>query len=314
MHPSSCGDATIAVEPRPPASETGDGIHRDRIGGGMVFSLFLHVAAILLVVLILPHLLRVPPAEMLVPIDLVRLGDRTQSPPAPETAKLPQEQARETATAEPAAPVPEAAPPPPPPEAIPADAKEAPTAGKRPVVAPQVKPEPPRAKAQPKTDHPATHVPPPQAPPVDDLAARLQSLAHQQQLQARTPPNPRQQDGTGASNVTASNDAAALGRQAVYDVKDFIRVQILRHWRPDVSALGAGELVIAIHLTLNRDGSVGSAEIVDDPSHRDNAAYRSLALSARNAALIASPLTLPQGRYDAVRDITLNFSARDALR
>jgi outer membrane biosynthesis protein TonB len=314
MHPSSCGDMTIAVEPRPAPRDAGERNGGERIGGGMIVSLLFHVVAILLIVLLLPRLLLVPPADTLVPIDLVRLGDQTASLDATEKAALPQERARETATAEPAEPVPVAAPPPPPPEAKPEDAKEEVTAGKQPIIAPQAKPEPPRAKAQPKSEHPAALVPPPQAPPVNDLAARLQSLARQQQLQARLPPNPRQQEGAGASNVTASSDNAAPGRQAIYDVKDFIRVQILRHWRPDVATLGAGEFVIAIHLTLNRDGSVGSAEIVDDPRYGGSAAYRSLALSARNAALLASPLTLPQGRYDAVRDMTLNFSARDALR
>ena len=30
-------------------------------------------------------------------------------------------------------------------------------------------------------------------------------------------------------------------------------------------------------------------------------------------SLLASPLTVPAGRYDAVRDITITLSARDAL-
>jgi outer membrane biosynthesis protein TonB len=209
--------------------------------------------------------------------------------------------------------VPMEAPSPPPPEAKPADAPEEATAGKRPVVAPQAKLETSHAKARPKSDRPAPLVPPPKAPPVEDLAARLESLSRQQQLQARLPANPRRQDGAGASNVTASNDSA-VGREASYDVRDFIRVQVARHWRPDLASLGAGEFVVAIHLLINRDGSVGSAEIVDDPSHSNDAAYRSLALSARNAALLASPLTVPQGRYDAVRDITIRLGTRDALR
>lgn len=321
MHRNSFSQATIAIALRPPTRDkpmrgppARDGISRDRIGSGMIFSLFFHVAALMMIVLGLPHLLRAPPAEMLVPIDLVRLGEKTASLPAQETAKLPQETARETATSEPAEPVPLAAPPPPPPEATPADAEKETAAGRQPVVAPQARPEPPKTKTKAKSEHPAVAVPPPKAPPVEDLAARLQSLSRQQQLQARTPPNPRRQDGFGASNVTASSDNAAPGRQAVYDVKDFIRVQILRHWRPDVATLGNSQLVVAVHLMLNRDGSVGSAEIVDDPRHRDDATYRALALSARNAALVASPLAVPQGRYDDVRDITLNFSAREALR
>jgi outer membrane biosynthesis protein TonB len=308
MHPSPCGDMTIMVEPEPAQHAS------DRVGGGMVLSLLLHVVAVVLVVLVLPHLFLAPSTEMLVPIDLVQLGDRNTAPPSPDKAAVPQEQARETATETPAEPVPLAAPPPPPPETKPADAPEEVTAGRRPVVAPEVKPASPKAKTPTKSDRPAVPVPQPKAPPVDDLAARLQSLSRQQQQQARLPSNPRQRDGTGASNVTASSDNAAPGREAVYDVRDFIRVQIARHWRPDVASLGAGDFVVAIHLALNRDGSVASAEIVDDPRRPDSEAYHSLARSARNAALLASPLTVPAGRYDAVRDITISLSARDALR
>lgn len=308
MHPGLSDDAAMAFEGRPAR------LGRERIGGGVVFSLLLHAVAVTLLILVLPRLLLTPPAEMLVPVDLVRLGDRNASPPAPDKAALPQEQARETATETPADPVPTAAPPPPPPEAKPADAEKEITAGQRPAIAPQAKLETPHAKARPKSDRPAQLVPAPKAPPVEDLAARLESLSRQQQLQARLPANPRRQDGTGASNVTASSDNAAPGREASYDVKDFIRVQIARHWRPDLAALGAGEFVVAIHLTLNRDGSVAGAEIVDDPRSRDSEAYRALARSARNAALLASPLTVPQGRYDAVRDITISLGTRDALR
>jgi outer membrane biosynthesis protein TonB len=308
MHPGLSDDAAMAFEGRPAR------LGRERIGGGVVFSLLLHAVAVTLLILVLPRLLLTPPAEMLVPVDLVRLGDRNASPPAPDKAALPQEQARETATETPADPVPTAAPPPPPPEAKPADAEKEITAGQRPAIAPQAKLETPHAKARPKSDRPAPLVPAPKAPPVEDLAARLESLSHQQQLQARLPANPRRQDGTGASNVTASSDNAAPGREASYDVRDFIRVQIARHWRPDLAALGAGEFVVAIHLTLNRDGSVAGAEIVDDPRSRDSEAYRALARSARNAALLASPLTVPQGRYDAVRDITISLGTRDALR
>jgi hypothetical protein len=323
MLPSSHVEATIRIErrlvdgacsdlagpipavPTPPV--------RDRIGAGAVGSLVLHVTAVLLAILALPSLLRAPPAEIVVPIDLVQLGDRTASPPAPDKAALPQEKARETATAEPADPVPLAENPPPP-EATARDAEEEPTAEKQAVIVPEAKPAPPKAKARPKSDHPAVAAPLPKAPPVDDLDARLKSLARQQQLQANAPPNPRRQDGAGESDVTAMSDTAATGRRASYDAKDSIRVQIERHWRPDVGALGAGDVVVAIHLRLNRDGSVGSAEIVEDPRIRASAAYRSLALSARNAALLSSPLALPPGRYDEVRDLTLNFNPKNALR
>src|SRR6266700_3053824 len=105
MLPNSCGDATIGIERRV-AGEARSGraannpAVRHRIGAGVIGSLVLHVTAVLLLVLALPNLLRAPPAEMLVPVDLVRLGDRTASPPAPDKAALPQEKAQETASAD----------------------------------------------------------------------------------------------------------------------------------------------------------------------------------------------------------------------
>ena len=44
------------------------------------------------------------------------------------------------------------------------------------------------------------------------------------------------------------------------------------------------------------------------------AAYRSIALSARNAVLLSSPILLPNGAYDDVIDMVLNLNPRDALR
>jgi hypothetical protein len=116
------------------------------------------------------------------------------------------------------------------------------------------------------------------------------------------------------SELTASNDNAALGQQGTQGVKDFLRAQIERHWEFDMRDLGAADLVISIHLELNADGSVGKADIVDDPRYSSNPHYRSVAISARNAVLLSSPLHLPPGTYDAFKDITLNFNPREALR
>src|SRR5947209_4357923 len=134
MHPSSSGEATIVAERLPARDATGG------VGGGMVLSLLLHLLGLAFIVLVLPRLFLIPPAETLVPVDLVQLGDRNASPTAPDKAALPQAQARETAVETPAEPVPLAAPPPPPPEAKPAQADTEIIAGQRPIVAPEVKP------------------------------------------------------------------------------------------------------------------------------------------------------------------------------
>ena len=61
-------------------------------------------------------------------------------------------------------------------------------------------------------------------------------------------------------------------------------------------------------------GSVSKAEVVDDPRRGADPAYRSLAISARNAALLSSPLKLPEGSYETVKDIVLTLDPREVRR
>jgi outer membrane biosynthesis protein TonB len=302
------GDAESGIE-----RQRAGRMRPDRIGRGLICSVMLHAVAALLLIFGLPSLLLAPPDSVqLVPVDLVRLGERTASPPSPEKAAVPQEKAAETAIAEPADPVPAPQTPPPAPEPVPPQPRDAPKSDPLGAITPQKKPELPRIQEGPKS-HPVAAVKPQPTPPVDDLETKLKSLALQQQQQAQRPANPRQQDDQGASNVTASNDSA-LGRQATYSVKDFIRAQIERHWIFDAGLLGPGDIQVSIHLVLNRDGSVSRSEIVDEQRHSADASYLALARSARNAAWLSSPLNLPPGRYDEVRDIILTFNPRNALR
>jgi len=260
---------------------------------GAACSFVLHIAVALLVIFGLPRLWS-PPAEapVVVPVDLVQLGDKTASPAEDQKAAVPQQQATETATVDSpeAVPVPQTPPP-----------------------APQ--PTLPASKEGPKTEPTTQARPNPKPPaPVDDLTARLHALARLHQPAAHEPPAPRQQDGTGSSNLTASSEDAVRGPQASYSVKDFLRAQIERHWTMEQSVAHIPNAVVLIHLGLSRDGKVTFADVVPDPRYQTDDALRELAYSARNAVLMSSPLTLPPGRYDEVRDITLDFRPRDVLR
>ncbi len=104
------------------------------------------------------------------------------------------------------------------------------------------------------------------------------------------------------------------GGVGVLNVKDLIRAQVERRWELDVRTLGAAEVLVSIHLLLNPDGSVRSADIVDDPRFSSHPSYRAVALSARNAVLLSSPLQLPAGAYDAFKDVTVTFDPKDTSR
>jgi hypothetical protein len=58
---------------------------------------------------------------------------------------------------------------------------------------------------------------------------------------------------------------------------------------------------------------VTKAEIVDS-SRASDPAYREVAVSARNAVLLSSPLALPAGHFQGVMDMVLYLNPRDALR
>ena len=158
---------------------------------------------------------------------------------------------------------------------------------------------------------PSTHKPsrgtaesnaPPAAP---DLQSQLQALALQQQNQAQT----------GQKNSAQIAEGGQPSYSAtIYRAKDFIRAQIERHWYLDRQAAGAADFNTSLHLELQSDGSVLSAEIIRDSNLAGSAAYRSAASSLRGAALLSSPLVLPKGQYEAVKDIELTFRPKDALQ
>ena len=277
---------------------------RERMGLGFLGSLTLHVGAALLILFLLPRFFSTPPEPaQVMPIDLVTLGARTAAPPAEQQAALPQEQAKETAEREVTDPVPEPQTPPPP-QALAPKAR----VSTAPVPLAALNPENPARL--PKPGPPAAAKPRPAPAPADDLATKLQSLAKLRQPAPPLPPNPSPQEGAGVSNATASSANAVPGSEASYSVKDFLRAQVERHWYWDRSRLGAGDWAVSIHVVLNGDGSVAKAEIVDDPRHGGDADYHDLALSARNAVLLSSPLNLPPGV--SIRDVTLTLDPRTA--
>ena len=137
--------------------------------------------------------------------------------------------------------------------------------------------------------------------PVDPMTARLQALA---QLR-------------GADTALASADAGsggAGGGDGNYALKDFIRAQILRRWLPDLGVAGARNLPVVVEVRLLRSGVIEDVRIVDQARFHNDGAFRNMALSARNAALLSSPIRLPPGRYDRVTVLTIDLDPKAVLR
>jgi hypothetical protein len=138
-------------------------------------------------------------------------------------------------------------------------------------------------------------------PPPDALEARIASMA-KLSAPASTLPAP-DNDGT----------SGGAGDGGGYALADFVRAQILRRWWPELDSSAARGTPVALQLKMTRAGVISDIRIVDQERFRTDKLFHSMALSARNAATLASPISLPPGQYDAVMDIAITLDPRAAL-
>jgi hypothetical protein len=139
------------------------------------------------------------------------------------------------------------------------------------------------------------------APPPDAMEARIASLA------TLTAP---------ASVLPApDNDGVAGGRGngGGYALADFVRAQILRRWWPALDSDAARGMPVAISLKMTRDGVISDIRILDQQRFDHDKLFHNMALSARNAAMLASPIPLPPGKYDPVMDIAITLDPKAVL-
>lgn len=232
-------------------------------GRGVAGSFLLHgLFAVLVLLLILRGATQVPvPPMHLVPVEVIRLGEETTSPPEPVKAKIPQPPTR------------------------------------------AVTPHEPASANRPQGTSPSGRK------PVDDLETRLNALAH-----LKAPENNVTPVDTPSATEPASSNDAAPGAMAAYAVRDLIRAQVLRKWNFNAPSLAGSSFNVALRVTVLKNGRVLSVAILDRERYTRDALYRDIALSARNAVLLSSPLTLPPGAIDYSMDVTLNLNPRDALR
>jgi hypothetical protein len=142
------------------------------------------------------------------------------------------------------------------------------------------------------------------APPPDELESRIAKMAELRAPDTALP---------APDNASGSGTGAGTGHGAGYALADFVRAQILRRWWPQLESSAARGTPVAIRLKLSRAGVISDVQIVDQARYANDKLFRGMAVSARNAALLASPLSLPPGHYDAVMDIALTLDPRAAL-
>lgn len=141
--------------------------------------------------------------------------------------------------------------------------------------------------------------------PEDELSAKLRALA-----QLKTPdavlPN--------ADNTAAPGGAGSGEGEGNYALKDFIRAQILRRWLPDLSIPGARNLRVLVRVRLHKSGVIDDVVVVDQDRFAKDKAFRDMALSARDATLLASPIQWPGGLSQKSQTLTITLDPKAVLR
>ena len=113
----------------------------------------------------------------------------------------------------------------------------------------------------------------------------------------------------------SSQPKAPLGSRMTASELDLVREQIARCWDTTINAAArdAKDLVIEIRATINLDGTVTRADIVDIGRANSDPAFRAAAESARRAFFnpLCTPLKLPPEKYAMWKDLVVDFSPKD---
>ena len=306
--------------------------------GGTIFSLLLHVMAVLITLFGLPFLHTQPPVieEPLV-VDLVPLGDITNPPPKQKpTPEPPREDQKpepkpEAPKPEPKTEPPKPAPPPPAPPPKPEHAKPEPPKPEPPKPEPP-KPEPapvpkPEPKPEPKKEEPKKPAEKPKDN-FDQLLKSVEKLKQDEQFDQllktmdKTKPAPPT-DQKPAKNAAAPQAASNVKGSDLHNPDqplsmtelDMIKAQIQRCWNVPAGAKDAANLIIPIRVRLQPDGTVISADFAGDMMrYSSDGFYRAASDSARRAVLSCSPLKAPPTKYETWKDLTLRFNPQDMLQ
>ncbi len=213
--------------------------------------------------------------------------------PPPKTPEPPAPRVAEPAPAPPEpAPTPEKAVEPAPEKpAEPAKVAEAPKPEK---VTPRSKPTPPRPKQTAEAEEQKKDFNP------NQIAALLNKV------------DPSG-GGTQSSTKPASlgSDKGQSNVQMSQSELDALRGQIARCWNPPVGAAGADDLNVRVQVYLTPSGEVDRQPEVLNSS--GNPSFRIASESAKRAVLRCAPYSLPVAKYDAWKEVIINFDPRELL-
>ena len=305
--------------------------------GGIAMSAAMHAGILAAIVIGLPTLFRPPvPEDQPIAVELVTIAPETHATHVNPNLPKPNAKPDIPLNAAPApVPVPKPEPPPPTPAAppsatpppTPATATPAPAPldavppppPPKPVEAQTPPPPPPKPEAKPKAEPKAKPQQVTQAEQKPDTrkadAAAFDSLLKNLTKDAPIPQQdapPRRQQ-VAAAAPPSSQPRAPLGSQLTASELDLVREQIARCWNINAGARDAKDLVVEIRASVNADGTVTRADIVDTARAVSDPLFRAAAESARRAFFNpnCTPLKLPPEKYATWKDLVVDFSPKD---
>jgi hypothetical protein len=164
------------------------------------------------------------------------------------------------------------------------------------------------ARRAPTAHSPPVGMKPTKTPTKDDFQNRLDSLSKLRAPETAT----RALAGPGDTDTDENTTNDAQAGDATYSLRDYVRAQVMRRWNLDLDLLGSKRIIVALQVTMKSNGTISVAEIVDKHRYATDAVYRQIAMSARNAVILSSPISLPPGNYPASTEMTLKLDPRDA--
>ena len=274
-----------------------------------IISIGLHVGLFIVSLVGLPFLVKDIPQYTAIPITIEVIDTKTQTPEPVTPQNTPPPQAKMDSETPPdlITPKPKEEPKPEPEEPKEEPKKEQPKP--EPVPDPDKKPEPPKKeekKPEPKKED-VTKVE--KTDPKKDFSSILKNL---------TPDAEEKKDDKPADNAIESDKKgvdAPIGERLSMSEMDAIQSHIYPCWNVPSGAKFAEDLIVTIRMSMNRDGTVQNAIIVNNPAMAANPAYRAASESALRAVRNprCSPLPLPMDKYNHWKTITLNFDRRGML-
>lgn len=279
---------------------------------GSIFSAVFHLALIGLMVFGLPSLFEPPPEpEPISTVEVVTMSEKATAPtpPKPPVPKPPEPKPPEEVKPPPPAPPPSPQAQPKPPEPAPPKPPEPQKEAEAIKPAPkkeEPKPEPPKPtprRQEPKREPPKK----PQPDPFDTVLKNLDQNRPAPPSPQRQPP--RQQAALPQPVQSAPNLSDQLSRSEMDAVKDLVR----QCWNFPAGAKDAEQLLVDVWVSMNPDGTVREARVVDAGRMSRDPYFRSAAESALRAVLNprCSPLPLPREKYNTWKTFIFGFDPRD---